>query len=85
MRSHGLPSPKFRAFLEGGSRVVMVSEREALFPRAVRCIFTPPTYTVMVEGFVVAYDTLTSYDGSSIEDRLLRTLFDVMLEYVIED
>ncbi len=85
MYTHGLPSPTFRVYVDGGSRVIMESERSRRFPRSVKCVFTPPTYTVMVEGRVITYDTLLSHDGFRVEERILNTLFEVMLEYVIED
>ncbi len=83
MRTHGLPSPKFYVRVDGGSRVILESAKEPTFPRKLICVFTPPTYTVMVEGFVVTYDTFNPSDGA--HDRILQTLFDVILQYVIND
>lgn len=83
MRTHGLPSPRFRIRADGGSRVVLESVRDRTFPRRLECVFTPPTYTVMVEGFVITYDTFSTSDG--LQERILRTLFDVILEYVMDD
>ncbi len=83
MRTHGLPSPKFHVRTDGGSRVILESLKEPTFPRRLVCVFTPPTYTVMVEGLVVVYDTFNANDKS--HERILRTLFDVILQYVIND
>jgi len=49
MRTHGLPSPAFRVYVDGGSRVIMESERSRRFPRSVKCIFTPLMLEYVIE------------------------------------